>query len=379
MKRKTDLTRASLAKSSGKSVHISRIAEVAGVSPALVSAFLSGKDYSGKGKPGIRIGKETARRIVKVCRELDFVPERPAVCNRIYPELGDIIFLINRQTAAFRTHRLYSLLIDGILAGAWENEILVNLSQYEPEVDYAREPERIPYNIISGDITKVIIGGGRPNHSFINMLLERGCSVAYVMRDPEIPGVTAVVPDHYKAGLIAVNHLLQMGHRRIVYAAYDHMRDSYIGRQRRKGIMEGLRLAGLPWREEDIVYLDSAGVQNQAYQFLEAFMNRPDPPTACCCFYDRIAELLMQAAGSMGLQLPGDLSFIGCNDDGLAATLKPELTTIHIPAFEIGMVACKTLNGSLPVLESGSSVVTLPVHLVERGSVTKVDSHSPDF
>lgn len=373
MKSKTDLTRASLAKPSGKAVYISRIAEVAGVSPSLVSAFLSGKDYSGKGKPGIRIGKETAQRIVQVCRDLRFVPERPAVCNRIYPELGDIIFTINRQTTAFRDHRVYSLLIDGILAGARENEILVNLSQYEPEVDYTREPEKISLNIISGDITKVIMGGGRPNNSFIKVLLERGCSVAYVMRDPEIPGVIAVVPDHFNAGLIAVNHLLQMGHRQIAFAAYDYMRDSYIGIERRKGIIEGLKLAGLPWQEKDLVYLDSASAPNQAHHFLRDFMDRPAPPTAFCCFYDRIAEHFIHAATSIGLQLPSDLSFIGCNDDGLAATLKPELTTIHIPAFEIGVAACKALNGTLPALKSGASVVTLPVHLVERGSVAQLD------
>lgn len=377
MKNKTDLTRASLAKSSGKAIQISTIAEVAGVSPSLVSSFLSGKDYSGKGKPGIRISKETAQRIVQVCRNLGFVPERPAVCNRIYPELGDIIFTINRQTTAFRDHRVYSLLIDGILAGARENEILVNLSQYEPEVDYTREPEKIPLNIISGDITKVIMGGGRPNHSFIKVLLERGCSVAYVMRDPEIPGVIAVVPDHFNAGLMAVNHLLQKGHREIVFAAYDYMRDSYIGMERRKGIMQGLKLADLTWQEQNLVYLDSAGAPNQAHYFLKEFMTRPKPPTAICCFYDRIAEHFMHAAHSMGLQLPSDLSFIGCNDDGLADTLKPDLTTIHIPAFEIGLAACKALNGSLTNLETDSPVVTLPVHLVERGSVAQLDCAIP--
>jgi DNA-binding LacI/PurR family transcriptional regulator len=377
LKNKSDLTRASLAEPSGKKVSISRIAEVVRVSPSLVSAFLSGKDYSGKGKPGIRISKETAQRIVQVCRELGFVPERPAVCNRIYPELGDIIFTINRQTTAFRDHRVYSLLIDGILAGARENEILVNLSQYEPDVDYEREPEKIPHNIISGDITKVIVGGGRPNYSFIKSLLERGCSVAYVMRDPDIPGVTAVLPDHYDAGLMAVNHLIQKGHRRIVFAAYDYMRDSFIGIERCKGIVDGLKLAGLPWREEDIVYLDSAAAPNQTQHVLRQFMDRSQPPTAMCCFYDRIAEHFMHAARSMGIRIPDDLSLIGCNDDGLAASLKPELSTIHIPAFEIGVAACKALNGSLPASQYPSSAVTLPVHLVERHSVAQLDSSAP--
>lgn len=377
MKSKTDLTRASLAQPSGKAVHISRIAEVAGVSTALVSAFLSGKDYAGKGKPGIRIGSETARRIVRVCRELRYVPERQAVCNRIYPELGDIIFTINRQTTAFRDHRVYSFLIDGILAGSRDNEILVNLAQYDTEVDYAKHPEKVPLNIISGDITKVIMGGGRPNYSFLEVLLKRGCSVVYVMRDPGVPGVTAVLPDHFNAGLIAVNHLVKMGHRRIAFAAFDYMRDSYIGLERRKGIVEGMKAAGHPWSDDRLFYLDSVDAPNHAHQCLQQLMQAPEPPTAVCCYYDRIADYFMQAATAMGLRIPRDLSLIGCNDDGLATTLNPQLTTIHIPAFEIGLAACRVLNGSQLNGQDSSPVITIPVYLVERGSVARFDPAAP--
>jgi DNA-binding LacI/PurR family transcriptional regulator len=377
VKSKVELTRASLAQPAGKTVNISRIAEVAGVSPALVSAFLSGKDYAGKGKPGIRIGRETARRIVQVCRELRYIPERQAVCNRIYPELGDIIFTINRQTTAFRDHRVYSFLIDGILAGAMENEILVNLAQYDPDVDYLNHPEKVPLNIISGDITKIIMGGGRPNYSFIRVLLERGCSVVYLMRDPGVPGVTSVLPDHFKAGFIATSHLVQKGHRRIAFAAYDYMRDSYIGHERRKGINAAFQASGIPWREDRMLYLDSVNAAVQAQHCLQQLMQEPDPPTAICCFYDRLADYFMQAASVMGLRLPEDLSLIGCNDDGLATALSPQLTTIHIPAFEIGLAACKTLNGDSFRSRDVPPVITIPVHLVERASVAQVEPASP--
>jgi DNA-binding LacI/PurR family transcriptional regulator len=377
MKSKTELTRASLAQPSGKTVNISRIAEVAGVSPALVSAFLSGKNYAGKGKPGIRIGRETAQRIVRVCRELSYIPERQAVCNRIYPELGDIIFTINRQTTAFRDHRVYSFLIDGILSGAMENEILVNLAQYDPDVDYVKHPEKVPLNIISGDITKIIMGGGRPNYSFIQVLLERGCSVVYLMRDPGVPGVTSVLPDHFNAGFIAVNHLVQMGHRRIAFAAYDYMRDSYIGLERIKGINGAIEAAGIPWREDRMVYLDNVNAAAQAQNCLQQLMLEPDPPTAICCFYDRLADYFMQAAGSLGLRVPEDLSLIGCNDDGLATALTPQLTTIHIPAFEIGLAACKAFHESSFHSQTAPPIISIPVHLVERASVAKVESASP--
>jgi LacI family transcriptional regulator len=106
-------------------------------------------------------------------------------------------------------------------------------------------------------------------------------------------------------------------------------------------------------------------------------MQAPNSPTALCCFYDRIAEHFIYAANSLGLEVPADLSIIGCNDDGLAATLKPELTTIHIPAFDIGFSACRALNNQLATPKGNSSVVTIPVHLVERGSVAQLDCDDP--
>ena len=81
----------------------------------------------------------------------------------------------------------------------------------------------------------------------------------------------------------------------------------------------------------------------------------------------------MIAARRRKMQLPEELSLIGCNDDSFSSDLYPPLTTIHVPAFELGFHACRELNqiarfGFDPQKDS----LTLPVRLIERHSVHSV-------
>jgi DNA-binding LacI/PurR family transcriptional regulator len=371
LKNKTDLSKARFAsdrENAASSIRISDIAREAGVSVSAVSSFLSGKDYSGRDKPGIRIRQATADRIREVCLHLNYVPERPAGVNKIYPELGDIMFLMHQRTHSYRDHTVYSLLINGILSGIREKRLLLSLSHYDPDIDYEKYPQQIPLNILNGDITKVIIGGGQPNIHLLNALVKHECSVVYVMRNPSVPGVFSVVPDNFNAARLAVRHLYEKGHRRLGFAAFSYCRNSYIGFERRRGLVAGLQELGLAWRERDLLFVesDSPAAPGKA---LTRFLARKEPPTAVFCFHDRLAEYLMIAARKRKLRVPEDLSLIGCNDDSFASDLSPPLTTIHIPAFELGFHACRELNRiAAKGFDARKDSLTLPVRLIKRQS-----------
>jgi LacI family transcriptional regulator len=92
-------------------------------------------------------------------------------------------------------------------------------------------------------------------------------------------------------------------------------------------------------------------------------LERAPEATAVIAFKDSIALSIMQQARSRGLDVPRDLSVVGCDDIPEAALSKPPLTTVHVSAVENGRAAARLL------LEGGPPrrVVT-PVHLVVRGS-----------
>lgn len=97
-----------------------------------------------------------------------------------------------------------------------------------------------------------------------------------------------------------------------------------------------------------------------------ALILSPERPTAVICGNDQLALGAMIEAQTMGLSVPHDLSVAGFNDLEFAAQTSPSLTTVHIPASEIGLEAAKFL---LRAIEGGDPVsVVTPFAIVQRGS-----------
>jgi LacI family transcriptional regulator len=83
---------------------------------------------------------------------------------------------------------------------------------------------------------------------------------------------------------------------------------------------------------------------------------------------DLIAVGVLEAARLLGIPVPGELSVVGFDDTGLAASSAPPLTTVHQPILEMGEAAVTTLfrlaaSGGSPVHR-----VELATHLVVRAS-----------
>lgn len=363
-KRRSNATRP-LEPESVKKVTIAQIAEAAGVSVGLVSSFLSGKQYSRGGRSGIRLGRETAERILAVCRENNYRPDKVAVFNRIYPELAEVAFVGN--ALHFRFGRYFMIMMDGIVVSAAESNVKVSIMQFDPDIDYRRQPDRLPYSVLEGEISKYVVGGA-PNMSFLESLIERGANVVYVSRQIDMPGVVSVVPDYHNAAEIAVRYLYNLGHRRIGFMGFSYFKDGYHGLTLKKGAIDTLKSLGLKWSEDDFQYDEENYTANES-QALNRLLAQKSPPSAVFCFDDVSAELLIRAAQNRGLDVPADLSVIGCNDERQAATAIPPLTTVHLPVFEMGVRAVQVVNSvAKQGLEAVDSKIVLPVYLVERAS-----------
>jgi DNA-binding LacI/PurR family transcriptional regulator len=213
-------------------------------------------------------------------------------------------------------------------------------------------------------------------------LLRRGLPVVAI--DNQVPdGVPFVGIDDRGAARKVAQHVLGLGHRRLGIVSLEAAVDGYIGpldaarrakmtfrtsADRLEGYAEAIAAAGIDPDSVPIEERPASSEANGRHAAL-ALLRRPDPPTAILAMSDRLAIGVIEAARSLNLRVPEDLSVAGFDDIPRAALVRPALTTIRQPLFDKGATAASLLLGAVAdgaTLTSGRHL--LPTELVVRGS-----------
>jgi LacI family transcriptional regulator len=230
---------------------------------------------------------------------------------------------------------------------------------------------------------------------FVDRLVEGFLLVNTMLPDPPslpcvavaghkaLPGVTNVVIDNDKAALLALQHLLEQGHRRIAF--FKGHKKSSDTEPRWQAISRAARTLGLDILPELVLQLEgeSSGERftpEQAYEEGHAYgrklLERKYAFTALFAFNDVSAIGAMKAFRQAGLRIPDDLSVVGFDDIQSAAFQNPGLTTVRQPLYEMGEIAARSLlarmAGQPPVPE-----ITVSPLLVVRESTGPVPASAP--
>lgn len=158
------------------------------------------------------------------------------------------------------------------------------------------------------------------------------------------PGIQNINFDHVSAAKTAVNHLIKQGHKRIGFiggCGYDGDLDS---EDRYVGYRLAMQKAGLEIRNDWIV--NTQWVIDRSYSWMMELLERNGKdqlPTAMFAASDRLGLPAMRATIERGLKVPQDIAFIGIDNIELSQYTSPPLSTIHVPKFELGMTAVKTM------------------------------------
>ena len=188
-------------------------------------------------------------------------------------------------------------------------------------------------------------------------------SVSPVQRGDGI-GVTM---DEQQAARAIVEHLLELGHRRIAHVV--GIADHGASRWRLAGYREALAAAGLP--EDPALIVQGAFTFGSGVEAARELFALAERPTAVFAANDDMATGVMWAAGEYGLKVPHDLSVCGFDDIPLARQLWPALTTIRQPSREMGKVAATQLLNLLRGRGPGQ-LVQMPFSLQIRDSTARV-------
>ncbi|WP_223692043.1 LacI family DNA-binding transcriptional regulator [Leifsonia poae] len=324
------------------------VARIAGVSPMTVSNVMNGKAV---------VAESTRRKVLDAAESIGYVPNIAA-----------------RGLARGRTNLIGVISHDLTVQYAWSivqgitNELAdegVELLLSVTYQDASREVERIRF-LTSGLVDGVILIAPALEPEALTVLASS--RVPAVVIDPrrlDVP-LPRVIADNYAGARSAVDHLTSLGHRRIAIIDGDASFDS--AAERHRGYADGLLAAGITPDPA----LTAVGDFTQSRGFAAALelLDQPLPPTAIFATADVSAMGAVDAARSLGLDVPRDLSVVGFDDIPQSAQSFPALTTVRQPLEVMGHRAVRML---IDLIDGGAATpdpVRLPTELVVRETVS---------
>lgn len=344
-------------------VTLTKVAQEAGISIAAVSSFLNGRNY------GIRLGEDTERSIIMACRKLGYTASSEEARRRIYPETGDICFMLPADMPMGFQNPYFHRMMVAIEEALATEEGNLTLARFDTDTDYQRNPDKLPPACGKNSITKFIMAG-IPNIKLIRTLRGLRRPVVCIGHDVGVDGVHRILVDYRKATMEAVRYLHAQGHRRIAYLSGPFGNPGYTVIQLNAGYAESLQEVGLSFASKYVAFGQIAPLGGS--KALHEILEMQPRPTAVLCMSDVQASGMIQCALSLGIRVPQDISIMGCNDDPVAVATSPAITTMRFPLEEMGKSAVSIFSS---YFEEGSFPVNQRVfspELIERESVSAI-------
>lgn len=186
----------------------------------------------------------------------------------------------------------------------------------------------------------------------------------YAPQDDEID---AVESDFVVATRRLLAALHGAGYRRIGFVGW-HIRNdkgSFRAREpRHEAYVTWMQAAGL--YDPDICQIDS-NTEESGYRLTQSILSRPNRPEALICANDNMAVGAYRAIHEMGLRIPTEIAVASFNDISVAQFLNPPLSTVRLPAAEIGETALDMLMERLAGRQTAKHTV-LAARMIWRGS-----------
>jgi LacI family transcriptional regulator len=325
-------------------IRIDDVARRVGYSTATVSRVLNNSPL---------VKEPTRRKILRAIEDLGYVPDAAArmMASNESRTIGAIVPTIQNSNYAIGITALQQRLRR---AGY---TLLISFSDYDAELEL--EEAKI---LASRGVDGMMLVGG-VHHPDLFKVLESS-KIAYVTTwviDQHLPCIGF---DNRESGSRIASYLLSIGHKNIaVIASLSETNDR--ASQRVAGIRDALTARGLALPDEHIIR--GLGSIAEGKAAIRTLVSMPDMPTAVIGLNDALAFGALLEAQRQGIKVPGDLSVVGFDDLDFAAELTPALTTVRIPAAEIGVATAEYLLARIEN-RAVSRVVQIPANLIVRDS-----------
>jgi LacI family transcriptional regulator len=211
-------------------------------------------------------------------------------------------------------------------------------------------------------IDGLIVASAVDDSSYLLRERAAGVALVFVDRPPRFLDADSVVTDNAGGARVAVEHLLDAGHRRIGFLG--DRPDVYTAAERLRGYRETLAQHGVAEDLDVVRHPHFRGVG--AYETTTELLRGNEPPTALFTSQNLITIAAVRALHDLGMQ--HDVALVGFDDVVLADAVDPRLTVVAQDPHGLGRRAAELLFERLDGFDGPSRRVELPTRLIVRGS-----------
>lgn len=337
-------------------VTIRDVAALAGVSPSTVSRTC--KDHRS-------ISEETKLRVRRAMDQLGYEYSAP-------------LDTVNSQTS-----RTIGIILPPSTRQAYENpfylEAIRGISQfcnghkYISTVITGQNNEEVMEAIgtmVSGNqVDGFIVLYSKEDDSIVDYLYSEGFTYVLIGKAQQYANQTIYIDnDNILAGKEATEYLISLGHKRIAYLGSESI--MIFSSDRKTGYQMALLQNDLAVEKKYCVEVDSVFMDE--CELLLEMLRSEDRPTAMVVSDDILAVSLERVCSQCGLSIPEDLSIISFNDSLFAKLTSPQLTSVDVNSFQLGIEAASQLINHVENPNLLATKIIVPHRIVKRDSCREI-------
>jgi LacI family transcriptional regulator len=328
------------------------VAEKAGVSIATVSFVLNKR-------AGEAISERVRKRVLKAAAALDYHPSASAR-GLARKRTHNIAIIFYRDPSSI-ANAFYSFVVQGVIKETTKRQYNL-LFSFVDEV--YRGSKDLPQALREQNTEGVLLMH-MTSVKMVEDIKRFGVPMVAIDVYPHLDGVPAIETDNHAGAMLATQHLLDLGHKRVVFL-HGALERTSIG-ERAAGFQEAMTSAGhtkLP--RSAMVACDDLSFE-ASYARTKRLLVSKRRPTGIVCANDEVATGVLRAAADVGVRVPEQLSVVGFDDIEMSRFTQPPLTTVGIDKEGMGRTAVNILIDTVEGKNPGAPA-RVPVKLIKRKS-----------
>ncbi|CAI2657797.1 Catabolite control protein A [Apilactobacillus kunkeei] len=328
-----------------QNVTIYDVARESGVSMATVSRVLNGNS---------NVRQATKEKVLKVIDNLDYRPN--AVARGLASKKTTTVGVIIPDV----TDGYFSSLARGIddIATMYKYNIILANSDDNPDKEAS-----VLNTLLSKQVDGIIFMGNEINDDLRTDFKRSDCPIVLAGSVDINNSVPSVNIDYADAVKNETERLIKNGNSRIAFAS-GSMKQDVNKKYRLKGYVAALENNGIKFNEK--LVFETKGTYEDGYDLAEQIIN--DKITAAVATNDELAAGILNGMTDRGVSVPQDFELFTSNNTKLAKMMRPQLSSITQPLYDIGAVAMRLLTKIMNKEEIDNRYVVLGYEIVERDS-----------